>query len=209
MGLGCGYARGVRRHRSVWLVASVLALASARVPASGQVGSVGSVAETGGPVHKPGAATVRGGPVYESRLPAGNEPRLPLSGVSVRLEQRGVYGDGPVRAGTVGSVATAEGAPPVRWFPPASAWEEAAPVPPPEEPLLDVVRAIEPLPRASEAGTEETAEQQDEEQASGEAAVPGEPGVVSADETQVEEPQSESDSASAAADEESSRSASE
>ncbi len=187
----------------------MLALASTRVPASGQVGSVGPVAETGGPVHEPGAPTVRGGPVYESRLPAGSEPRLPLSGVPVRLEQRGVYGDGPVRAGTAGSVATAEEAPPVLWVPPESAWEQAAPVPPPEEPLLDVVRAIEPLPRASEAGPEGTAEQRDEEQASGEAFVAREPGVGSAEETQVEEPQSESDSASPAEDEEGSRSASE
>lgn len=118
------------------------------LPLGAQVGSAGSVAETGEPVHLPGEATTKGGPVYESRLPAGSTLRLPLSGSPVSSGRQGVAGSGSVRDASAGSVADIGRAPQLQWLPPPAFGEEQLPAaPPPEEGLLSVIRSVEPLRR--------------------------------------------------------------
>lgn len=130
-------------------------------PVRAEVGSAGPVSETGGPVHVPAQATTKGGPVYESRLPAGTSLSLPLSGLPVSSGRQGVAGSGSVRDGSVGSVADLGqgGDSSAPWFPPLGVAEEQHPTsPPPEEGLLSVIRSVQPLPREEEVGQSPEAE---------------------------------------------------
>lgn len=161
--------------RSVRLVACISSLVVLgwvfALPLGAQVGSAGSVAETGEPVHLPGEATTKGGPVYESRLPAGSTLRLPLSGYPVSSGRQGVAGSGSVRDASAGSVADIGRAPQLQWLPPPAFGEEQLPAaPPPAEGLLSVIRSVEPLPRqplqessAAEAHDTASAAEPDEE----------------------------------------------
>ncbi|MCX8072820.1 MAG: hypothetical protein N3C12_10265 [Candidatus Binatia bacterium] len=131
------------RRTIAWATVAVLALASNGSKAPAQVGSVGSVRETGGPLRERSRTIAESaGSVREStELPIFDAGR-PLSGLPVSAGRQGVYGSGSVRDGSAGCVSDMK-------FVPASGplFFEAPPLASPQETLTSLelsVRRLQP-----------------------------------------------------------------
>lgn len=185
-----------------------LAIASAcfAVVALGQVGTDGSVKDTGGPLREASVSLGEtSGPVRESVAPFAPNPGR-LGGWPVSAGSRGVYGSGSVHDGTAGCVSDLKRAP-VPVFAPPPAFIPLAPTDASLAGLHRTIRHLQPSDREDETAADQEADQEHEtppEAAEADslaeepdATLVDEPGLAAAIEPEQHEPPTASDPSSA------------